>query len=425
MVDSKFTIMQVIPHLNAGGAERTTIEINQALINAGHRSIVVSQGGHNAEKITLAGGRYFELPVDSKNPVVMAQNVTRLKKVARAEQVNLIHARSRAPAWSCLPVSRALSIPFVTTYHGAYRAGSRIKTFYNSSMVRGDHVIANSHFTKSRILATFGADHHSNADQKPLSERMSVIPRGADITQFSPQAMTRDRLRAVTRHWPIPDSVTTSTSSPVKLLLPARMSPWKGHEVAINAVKILNRAGQSPNLRLIFCGGRLNEETSFQSVSNQEGGKLERVLRKMVVDYGISELVHFVGHCEDMPAAYHGADGVLVPSTRPEAFGRVAVEAGAMAKPVIASDHGGAQETIKDGETGWLVPPNDANALATAIAKLCQMSTEGRKTLGNSAKNHVLRHYTAQNMTGSTLALYESMMSQPPFKPTDHPVEVS
>lgn len=386
-----YTILQVVPRLDAGGAERTTLEIAEAVAAAGGRSIVVSEGGRLAAAIESAGGTVIEAPVASKNPLVMAANVGRLERLISAHGADLVHARSRAPAWSACFAARRTRTPFVTTYHGAYAESGPLKKLYNSSMVRGDAVIANSRFTADRIAALGGVD----------PARIRVIPRGADLVRFAPGAATTETAAALAAAWGLGEKTG------FRLLLPARLTAWKGHETAIAALakakdRLGDRAatGQGGGLQLVFCGAA------------QGTSAFERRLRAMVSGEGVRDMIHLVGDCADMPSAYAWADAVLAPSTEPEAFGRTAIEAGAMGKPVIASDHGGARETVVDGETGFLVPPGDADALAAAIARLVVMGPAARARMGSAARARIEQRYSAAAMCAATLDVYRDLLSR-------------
>lgn len=377
------TILQVIPAMDAGGAERSTLEIARAVVAAGGRAIVATSGGRMIGAIEAAGGRIEILPVQSKNPVGILANASRLAGLIRAAKVDLIHARSRAPAWSSMIAARRMRIPFVTTWHGAYRAGTPWKRFYNSAMARGDLVIANSAFTAAAIRAL--------GDPGP---RLKIIHRGADTDEFNPERVAARRIEAVLATWSI------ETPRPLILLLPARLTDWKGHGVAIDAVRRLAEAGRSgaePDLRLIFAGDAQGRD-----------GFAAQLLRG-VKDQGLERMIRFVGHCDDMPAAYAAADIVLSPSTRPEAFGRVAAEAGAMARVVIAADHGGARETIVDGETGFLVAPGSVEDLAGAIRRTIDMGANGRAAMGKAARARIAASFSTAAMTAATLAAYQSL----------------
>ncbi|PQA89333.1 glycosyltransferase family 4 protein [Hyphococcus luteus] len=385
------TILQVVPRLNTGGAERTTLEIAEAVVRAGGRALVACEGGRLEKDIENAGGEILHVPVASKNPLTIWLNAGALAAIVRREKVDLIHARSRAPAWSALAAARRTHIPFVTTYHGAYSATGKVKRLYNSSMLRGDRVIANSRFTAERIMDLGGIE----------PARLAVIPRGVDVDLFDPKKISAERINQATAAWGLGENPG------VKLLMPARISPWKGHETAIAALKRLkgrfggeNATGQRPGLTLVFCGGAQGSEA------------LEKRLRAACDESGVRAMIHFVGDCADMPAAYAWADAVLAPSTEPEAFGRVAVEAGAMEKPVIASRHGGARETIVDRETGFLAAPGDAKALAAAIEQVILMPVSARTVMGEKARARAVSLFSSAAMCDATLGVYRSLLAE-------------
>ncbi len=382
------TILQVIPAMEAGGAERTTLEMTCAIIKAGGGAIVATSGGRMTGAVEAAGGRVALLPVQSKNPLEIVANASRLSALIRAENVDLIHARSRAPAWSALLAARRTQIPFVTTWHGAYRAGTPWKRLYNSAMARGDLVIANSAFTAAAIRAAGDP-----------GARLKIIHRGADIDEFNPQRVTQSRIEAIEGTWAL------GTPRPFALLLPARLTDWKGHGLAIEALRRLTTAGRSGadgDLRLIFVGD-----------AQGRGGFASSLLRR-VEDLGLERMIRFAGHCDDMPAAYAAADAVLSPSTRPEAFGRVAAEAGAMGRVAIAANHGGARETIADADTGFLVEPGSADALADAIRRTIDLGADGRAAMGARARSRITQSFSTAAMTAATLAAYQSVLDDWP-----------
>jgi glycosyltransferase involved in cell wall biosynthesis len=381
------TILQVIPSMEAGGAERTTLEVARAIIGEGGRAIVATSGGRMVAALERAGAGVAILPVHTKNPLVVAANASRLAGLIRDQRADLIHARSRAPAWSALMAARRAQIPFVTTWHGAYRAGSPWKRFYNSAMARGDLVIANSDFTAASIRASHDP-----------GERLTVIHRGADTEEFNPEQVSAARRQAILQAWRIEPG-----AGPV-LLLPARLTDWKGHDVAIEALGRLcgdGPTGANADLRLVFAG----------DAQGRDG--FAAALLRGVKELGQGRMIRFVGHCDDMPAAYAAADIVLSPSTRPEAFGRVAAEAGAMARVVIAADHGGARETVVDGETGFLVRPGSAEALAQAIARALELGSEGRAAIGEKARARIASLFSTAAMTAATLAAYRRLLGNP------------
>jgi len=382
------TILQVIPTLDAGGAERTTLEIAAAIVQAGGSALVVSHGGRLAAEIEMVGGEVILMPAHSKNPATMWMNGCRLAALIKEQGIDLIHARSRAPAWSALAASKKTGIPFVTTYHGAYKSGGPIKRYYNSSMLRADCVIANSRYTGDTIMRLGGVS----------PERLRIIPRGADLYYFNLSKVSEKRINQLGEKWE-----SARENKGLRVLLPGRLTPWKGHEVAIEAAAIYKsnaETGKAHDLTLVFCGAARDQS------------RYELELRAMIGQRGVGEMVHLVGDCADMPAAYAWSDVVLSPSIRPEAFGRVAVEAGAMERPVIASAHGGAMETVIDGESGILVPPGDAKALAQAIARIGGMTADKRAIMGENGRARASSIYSAAAMCDATLRVYSDLLGE-------------
>lgn len=384
------TALQVIPALDAGGAERTTVEMARAIVAAGGRALVATAGGRLCAEVERAGGRIILMPVDSKNPLAIFANRGRLIRLIREENIDLVHARSRAPAWSALWAARATGVPFAATYHGAYDARSPLKRFYNSAMARADLVIANSAFTADAIRRHYD-----------VGRRLKIIPRGADLTRFNPEAISADRVAALRSRWGLVENQVALT-----LLLPGRLTEWKGHQVAIKALARLagrggaqSETGAGGDFQLIFAGDAQGRD-----------GYADSLVRK-VDELGLQRMIRWVGHCDDMPAAYAACDIVLSPSTRPEAFGRVAVEAGAMARPVIAADHGGARETVVGEETGFLVAPGSAEALASAIGKCAALGKAGRRAMGEKARARVVSSFSTDAMCAATLAAYRALLA--------------
>ncbi len=391
MIDFGYTILQIVPRLDRGGAERTAVEIAGAIVQAGGRALVATSGGAFVPDVEKAGGEVVELPVHSKNPAIMWLNARQLIRLIKEEGVDLVHARSRAPAWSALAACRKTGKPFITTYHGAYRSAGPIKRYYNSSMVRSDCVIANSRFTAEAIQKTYGLP----------PEKLRVICPGADLKLFDPLKVSPRRVNQVSQSW---EEIGENTG--FRVLMPARLTAWKGHEVAIDAAAFIKEraalhgaSGNERALTLVFCGGA------------QGRREYERALRARIEERGVREMVHLVGDCTDMPAAYGWADAVISPSTLPEAFGRVAVEAGAMAKPVVASDHGGARETVIDRETGYLVEPGDPEALADAIERLRRMPAHELRAMGENGRARAASIYSAAAMCEATLRVYRDQLA--------------
>lgn len=379
--DSRPAILQVIPALDAGGAERTTIDIAEALARDGLRPLVASEGGRMEPMLEGVGGQLIRLPVSSKAPHILMANAMRLAAIARKENVKLIHARSRAPAWSALMAAGMEKLPFVTTYHGIYNAANPLKRFYNSVMVRADAVIANSQWTAQHVLA----EHHVNP------AKLTVIPRGIDLARFDPAGAPPDRVAALRREWgAAPDDVV--------ILLPGRLTRWKGQLVFIAALAQLARAGKLGRIRAVIAGDA------------QGRAGYEAEVRDAITAAAIGDRVLLQGHTVDMPLAYLAADIVVSASTDPEAFGRVAAEAGAMSRPVIATDHGGARETVVPGQSGLLTAAGDAGALAAAMQELAQMDPAARAEWGAFGRRHIVDRYSLERMCADTLALYRKLI---------------
>ncbi|WP_084397452.1 glycosyltransferase family 4 protein [Henriciella aquimarina] len=376
------TILQVIPELSAGGAERTTVEMAEAIREAGGWPLVASEGGRLVEELKTAGGLNVDMALSSKNPFRVRSNAGKLAKLIQAKSIDLIHARSRAPAWSAYWAAKKTGIPFVTTYHGAYSGVSGLKKVYNSIMARGDLVIANSEWTAAHVRSVHGIER----------ERLITIPRGVDFEVFDPAVVSDERVRAVRESWEI-----GADEKRLVLLLPGRLTEWKGQKVAINALASLSGA-ERVKLLLVLAGdaqGRANYVAALED---------------RIVETGLGGSVRIVGHCEDMAAAYKAADIVLAPSTRPEAFGRVAAEASAMGKPVIVADHGGQKEIVIEGATGSRAEPGSAADLAASIRAILQLGPEGRAGMGEAGRQHVGERFSKRGLQAATLGVYKRLL---------------
>jgi len=371
-------VLQVLPSLETGGVERGTVDIAQAVAEAGWTALVVSRGGPMVREIERAGGRHIELPVDSKNPLVMWRNVERLAALVQEYGVDIVHARSRAPAWSALTAARRTDTAFVTTFHGNYADGNPLKHWYNSVMARGDVVIAISRFIAEQLETRYGVD----------PARIRIIERGIDTRLFDPAAVSPQRVVQLATQWHLPDD------KPV-VMLPGRLTRWKGQIVLIEALARIGHGG----LRCVLVG------------SDQGRSAYRTELENAIVRHRLGDVVQVVGHCRDMAAAYMLADVVVSASTEAEAFGRIIAEAQAMGRPVIASDHGAARETVIPGVTGWLVPPGDASALAEALREALAIDPATRAQLAARAIQHVRDNFTRELMCNRTLAVYREVLA--------------
>jgi glycosyltransferase involved in cell wall biosynthesis len=377
-----FTLLQVVPELETGGAEQTTIDVARAVIAAGGRALVATRGGRMAARLEADGGRLTQMPLQSKNPLIMLGNAQRLAHLIRREHVSIVHARSRAPAFSALWAAKATKTPFVATYHGVYKARSRLKRWYNAVMTRGDLVIANSDYTRDHVLA----EHTVPAD------RIVTIPRGVDLDRFNPSWVAATRVEALRGAWGIaPDDRRT------KVLLAGRLTRIKGHLTIIAAAALLKAEGRNDFL-ILFAG------------DDQGRTGYREELQRAIAQAGLSDQVRLVGHCDDMPAAYLLSDIALLPTTVPESFGRAAVEPQAMGRPVIASAHGGTVETVVDGETGWLVPPGEPEAWAEALKLAIDLGPGRRAQMGQTGANRVRQLYSVDAMCAATLNAYERVL---------------
>jgi glycosyltransferase involved in cell wall biosynthesis len=384
------TILQIVPELNSGGVERTAIDVAAALAEAGARCLVASRGGRMVSELQSKGGVWVPFPAATKNPFAMAFNSVRLARIIRDEGVDIVHARSRAPAWVAYYATRQTDARFVTTYHSTYSGTSAVKLQYNSIMAAGDLVIANSEFIARRIAELYPA----------AAGRIAVISRGADLRWFAPSAVDARRVERLRSAWSVEPHHSV-------VLLPARLSPRKGHSILIEAARRLVSEGLA-NARFVFVGDP-HSEAFMRNIETQ------------IARAGLVDMIRCAGYCEDMPAAYLAASVVVSPSTEPEAFGRVAIEAQAMGAPVIVSNHGAAAEIVlappetqESEATGWRVPPGDAAALARAIRQALELGASAREDLTLRARRHVQSNFSVERMCQSTLEIYERLLELGP-----------
>lgn len=376
------SVLQVTPELNAGGVERTTLEVVQAISRAGGLALVASAGGRLEPDLEAAGGELIKLPVHTKNPITALSNAVRIASVVRKRGVRIIHARSRAPAWSAYLAARMTRTPFVTTFHGIYNGRSGPKRFYNSVMTRGDVVIANSHYTKEHILQHYGVDPN----------RVVVIPRGVDLDVFDRSKLSTKTMAAMRAAWGVAERDARCV-----IIVPARLTRWKGQLVLIDAIKELN--ARRPGAVKVVIAGDAQGRAAYVDE-----------LRRAINNAQLQEVVAIVGHIGQMPEALAASDLAVFPVIEPEAFGRGAVEAQAMGLPVVASQIGGFTETIVDNETGLLVPPGSASALANALERVLDLGADARAAMGKRGADRARDMYSTAALQSATLSVYQSLL---------------
>lgn len=378
MIDNKPVILQILPRLEQGGVERGTIEIATAIRDVGWTPVVVSGGGRLVHELERIGAEHITLPAYSKNYFTMRKNAKLLAQIIKDRHVDIIHARSRAPAWSAKWAAEMTGIPFMTTFHGAYNIGPiKLKKAYNRIMTEGVVTIAVSNFIKKHIIDNYGLDE----------SKIRVIHRGVDIDRFDIAKVTPERMIALAKKWNLPEDL------PV-IMLPGRLTRWKGQLVLLDALAQMKHK----NLRCLFVG------------SDQGRVAYRKEMDKKVKKLGLESVVQVVDHCSEMDVAYMLSDIVVSASTDPEAFGRVVPEAQAMGRIVVAPNHGGATETVRDGETGFLFPSGDSAALAEILDKILDMPAEKRDALTAHAVESVRSEFSTAKMCAKTLAVYREIL---------------
>lgn len=384
MAPKNLTVLQVIPDLGAGGAERSAVEVAAAVVEAGGRALVATTGGRLVNELEAVGGEFVPMPVNTKNPLLAIVNGWRLAVLARREGIDILHVRSRAPAFSVWLASFLTGIPWIATYHGIYKAKSPIKRWYNAVMTRGRLTIANSAFTREHLLK----EHRLNPG------KVVTINRGVDLERFDVGKVAPERVDALRKSWGV-----ARNDGRVKVLLAGRLTRIKGQLPLVQAAARLAAEGRRDFLVLL--------------VGDDQGRSAYRAeVEAAVRSAKLEEAVKVLGHCSDMPAAYLVADIVAVPSVVPESFGRTAVEPQAMGRPVIASDLGGMIETVVTGQTGWRARAGDVEAWARTLTAALDAGPKRRAAMGKAGQARVRSLYSARAMTDATLAAYARVVGQ-------------
>ncbi len=383
---NKPAVLQIIPNLESGGAEKTTVDVAKALVDSGWSSFVVSQGGQMVETLEQQGTTHIKLPAASKNPAIILANALRLMRIIRDHKISIVHTRSRAPAWSSLIAARKCDIPFVTTFHGAYTQKSWLKELYNSVMVRSDIVIANSQWTAGLIQERTGL---------PM-KTIEVVYPGTDFSSFDKNSISNARRQTLQKDWNI------NNGQKIILML-ARITALKGHKTLIRAIPEVLKF--HPDVIFVMAGGD----------HGHSGYRAE--LEKLADSLGIAGNVRFPGYCDDPSAAYAVADISIVASHQPETFGRAAIEAQALQTPVIVTNIGAVGETVltppavrEDERTGWKIPPNDPTALSEAINTVLASRSFDMEAVSNRARAHVVSAFSTERMCADSLKVYASAL---------------
>ena len=376
------TVLQVLPALDKGGVERGTVDLARYLVQEGHRAIVASEGGPLVRELESIGATHVTLPLATKNPLGIWLNGGRLARVIRRHGVDLVHARSRAPAYSARAAAQKTGVPFVTTFHAVYSGYQRkLKRRYSSILAEGDRVIAISDYVAQHLKEVYGVD----------PAKIRTIHRGVDVEQFAPDRVRGMRVQALAERFAI------DTEHKV-VMLPARVARTKGHLLLLRAVARMERQ----DFLVVFVGPD-DPESGFS-----------KQLHALVRSTGLLARVRFAGGCDDMPAALALADVVAVPSTNEEGFGRTSIEAQAMGRPVVVTDAGGLPETVIQASTGWVVPVDDPAELAKALDLALSMPPEALERLAQRARIWVTDNFTAQRMCMKTLLVYRELLAGRP-----------
>ncbi len=379
-----FKVLQVIPKLGYGGAETGCYDVAHYLAEKNCKSYIITSGGPLLKFIRKDKVKVFRLPVQSKNPILILLNTILISLIIIFLRIDIVHARSRAPAWSCLLSCKITRTKFVTTFHGVYNFSSSIKKFYNSVMVRSSLVIAGSNYVFDHIHKNYG---HLINNKK----RLLVIFRGINTQYFDNSNITNDKVQNVY-------SSLNLSSEKFKILLPGRLTRWKGQEMFIESLNLLKKKYNKDNFQGIILGSHQGRTVYFKK------------LISLIEKYGLKRDIIFIKHIKEMPVAYYVSDIVVSSSIEPEAFGRISVEAQAMRRPILASNHGGSKETIVNGKSGFLFDNNNPESLAENLNKLIEMDKDKLQSIGNEGRKNILKKFDVEQMCYSTFLEYKKLI---------------
>ncbi len=378
-------VLQVIPKLGYGGAETGCFDIAHYLPENNCKSFIVTSGGELLKFVDRKKVKIFKLPVQSKNPLLIFINSIILIGIILLNNISIVHARSRAPAWSCLFASKLTGRKFVTTFHGTYNFKSNFKKLYNSVMVRSDLIIAGSNFIFSHIKENYS--RYLNNKKKFL-----VIFRGINVDYFDSSTTLESDEKKLLKQWDIEKDKKI-------ILLPGRLSSWKGQEVFIEAINLINT--------------EIGYEAFYAVILGSDQGRelYKKKLIRLSEQYRMSKQIRFIDNCKNMALAYKVSDIIVSASNEPEAFGRVSVEAQSMGKPIIASNIGGSNETIINEKTGFLFESNNAKSLSKQILRVLNMDETSLKTIGIEARKNATQRFNVEKMCFSTYSEYKRLLN--------------
>ena len=384
-MSSNLKVLQVIPKLGYGGAETGCYDVAHYLPENNCDSFIVTSGGELLKFIDKKKVKVIRLPVHSKNPLLIIINFIALVGIILFKNISIVHVRSRAPAWSCLLATKVTGRRFVTTFHGTYNFKNSFKKFYNSVMVRSHLIIAGSNFIFSHIKENYSK--HLSAKKK-----LMVIFRGINVDYFDPSTKIESEEKKLLKKWEIEKNKKI-------ILLPGRLTGWKGQEVFIEAVNLVNI--------------ELGYEAFYAVILGSDQGRelYKKKLIRLTEQYRLINQVKFIDHCKDMALAYKVSDIVVSASIEPEAFGRVAVEAQSMEKPIIASNIGGSNETVVDEKTGFLFETNNPKSLSQKILKTLSMDEVSLKSIGKEGRKNIIQKFNVEKMCFSTYSEYKRILN--------------
>ena len=384
-MSSKLKVLQVIPKLGYGGAETGCYDLAHYLSENNCSSFIVTSGGELTKYIDKKKVRLIRLPVNSKNPLLIFFNSIALVFIILFNNISIVHARSRAPAWSCLLATKITRRKFVTTFHGTYNFKNSIKKFYNSVMVRSDLIIAGSNFIFSHVNSNYSK--YLNIQKKFL-----VIFRGINVDYFDPSTTLESEEDKLITNWGL-------NKNKKIILMPGRLTAWKGQEIFIEALNIVNK--------------ELGYESFFAVILGGDQGRnvYSKKIRRLVEQYRLTNQLKFIEHCKDMPLAYKVSNLIVSASIEPESFGRVAVEAQSMKKPIIASDIGGSNETIVKNQTGFLFEAGNPESLSKKIIEVLKLDETTLKSVGIEGRKNIIKKFNVEKMCFSTYSEYKKLLN--------------